>query len=473
MTSADTIVTRFAPSPTGMLHIGGARTALFSWLFAKHHGGRFLLRIEDTDKARSTQEAIDAIVEGMTWLDLSWDGDIVYQSQRDERHAEVAQMMVAEGAAYYCYCSPEELEDMRAEARATGKPMRSRWRDAGPEEAPSGVAPVVRLRAERSGETLLNDLVQGAVAFQNEQLDDFVLVRSDGSPTYMLSVVVDDHDMGITHVIRGDDHLNNAARQLQLFKALGWPVPTYAHIPLIHGPDGAKLSKRHGALGVQSYREMGYLPPALMNYLLRLGWSHGDDEIISREQAIEWFSLDAVNKGAARFDFDKLNHINAHYLRSCDEEILFREVDARLAQKTGAPLSDAVRQRIQRVLPDLVLRAKTLAELAEAAAFLLAERPLVLTDKARKQITPESAAVLGRVHEDLSGLDRWDDEALEDALRGSAEGLGIGFGKVGQPLRAALTGGANSPGLAQVMVALGREETLARIADQVSGAARA
>lgn len=469
MTSADTIVTRFAPSPTGMLHIGGARTALFSWLFARHHGGRFLLRIEDTDKARSTSEAIDAIVDGMEWLDLSWDGDVVYQSQRAARHAEVAQMMIAEGSAYYCYCSAEELDEMRAEARTTGKPIRSRWRDAGPEDAPAGAEPVIRLRAARAGETVLNDLVQGPVAFQNEQLDDFVLMRSDGSPTYMLSVVVDDHDMGITHVIRGDDHLNNAARQIQLFQALGWRVPAFAHIPLIHGADGAKLSKRHGALGVQSYREMGYLAPAILNYLLRLGWSHGNDEIISRDQAISWFSLEAVNKGAARFDFDKLNHINAHYLRSCDAQVLFREVDARLTQKTGAPLSDAVRQRIQRVLPDLVLRAKTLAELADAAEFLLAERPLALTDKARKLITPESAAVLGCVHADLSDVAAWDADGLEVALRRSAEAQDIGFGKIGQPLRAVLTGGANSPGLAQVMVALGRDETLARIGDHVTG----
>ncbi len=344
------VVCRFAPSPTGFLHIGGARTALFNWLFARHHGGQFRLRIEDTDRARSTPEAMAAILDGMKWLELDWDGEVVYQFSRAQRHAEVARKLLEEGKAYHCYCSPEELEEMRAKAKAAGKPMRydGRWRDRDPKEAPPGVKPVVRLKARQTGQTVIHDKVQGDVVIGNDQLDDMVLLRADGTPVYMLSVVVDDHDMGVTHVIRGDDHLNNAARQMQLIEALGWPVPVYAHIPLIHGPDGAKLSKRHGALGVDAYRDMGYLPEALRNYLLRLGWSHGDAEIISTKQAIEWFDLDAVGRSAARFDFAKLGNLNGHYLREADDARLVGLVLPRIETILGAPVDEAGRARLLR-----------------------------------------------------------------------------------------------------------------------------
>jgi len=463
-------ITRFAPSPTGMLHIGSARTALFAWLFAKHTGGQFKLRIEDTDKERSTPEAVAAIIDGLTWLELQWDGDIVYQSQRAARHAEVAQILLEAGHAYRCYASAQELAEMREQAKAEGRPVRydGRWRDRPDSEAPPGVAPVIRLKAEHSGETVLDDLVQGQVVIPNATLDDFVLLRSDGSPTYMLSVVVDDYDMGISHVLRGDDHLTNAARQAQIFKAMGWPLPRFAHIPLIHGPDGAKLSKRHGALAVEAYRDMGYLAPALLNYLLRLGWSHGDDEIISIDQAVEWFSLDDVNRGPARFDFDKLNFINAHYLRRSDDGDLAREVIHRLEAAIGKPLLDAQERRIFRAVPDLKLRAKTLAELAEKARFLVAERPLTLTDKARALLAEQVRPTLHQVRNDLARVTDWSEDAVEVSLQQSAATLGLKFGKIAQPLRAALTGGADSPGLAQVITALDREETLARLDDQLS-----
>jgi glutamyl-tRNA synthetase len=464
------VVTRFAPSPTGYLHIGGARTALFNWLFARHHNGIFRLRIEDTDRKRSTPEAIEAILDGLTWLGLGWDDEVVYQSSRMQRHAEVARRLLAEGKAYYCFCTPEELAEMREAARAAGrkKLYDGRWRDRDPSEAPAGVPPVIRIKAPLDGETVIEDLVQGRVAVANEQLDDMVLLRADGTPTYMLSVVVDDHDMGVSHVIRGDDHLTNAFRQTQLFRAMGWPEPQFAHIPLIHGPDGAKLSKRHGALGIAAYRDMGYLPEALRNYLLRLGWSHGDDEIISTGQAIDWFDLDAVGRSPARLDFDKLDNLNGHYIREADDTRLVDLVEPFLADGVDTPLDGPDRARLANAMAGLKPRAKTLKDLAERAAFYVAKRPIPLTPKAEKLLTGAARARLGRLVARLNILPDWREAGLEETVRAFAEAEGVKLGRVAQPLRAALTGSDASPGIFEVMVVLGREESLDRIGDQAS-----
>ncbi len=465
------VVTRFAPSPTGFLHIGGARTALFNWLFARHHGGRFLLRIEDTDRERSTQAAIDAIIAGLDWLGLDHDGEIVMQSHRAARHAEIAHALLAAGKAYRCYASVEELAEMRERARAEGRPVRydGRWRDRDPADAPEGVAPVIRLRAPQDGDTVIEDLVQGKVTIANGQLDDMVLLRADGTPTYMLSVVVDDHDMGITHVVRGDDHLTNAFRQFHIYDLMGWDVPRFAHIPLIHGPDGAKLSKRHGALGVEAYRDMGYLPEALRNYLLRLGWGHGDDEIIPTEQAIEWFDLDGVGRSASRFDFAKLENLNGHYLRQADDDRLTALVLPLVSEKLGrAPGEDAAR-RILQAMPGLKERAKTLVELAESALFLVEERPLAVDEKAKLLLNnPEAREILGHAYTGLKTVTDWTAESLDSTLRTMSEAEGIKFGKIAQPLRAALCGRTTSPGIFDVLAVLGRDESLARIADQIN-----
>ncbi len=462
-----TVVTRFAPSPTGFLHIGGARTALFNWLFARHHGGVFRLRIEDTDRQRSTQQAIDAIIDGLKWLGLDWDDETIFQFARAPRHAEVAMEMLKQGKAYYCYTTPEELEQMRAAARAAGKPMRydGRWRDRDPKDAPQGVKPVVRLKAPTAGETVVQDKVQGEVRVANEQLDDMVLLRSDGTPTYMHSVVVDDHDMGITHVIRGDDHLTNTFRQLQIYQAMGWELPAFAHIPLIHGPDGAKLSKRHGALGVEAYRDMGYLPEALRNYLLRLGWGHGDDEIISTAQAIEWFDLDGVGRAPSRFDFAKLDNLNGHYLRQAEDASLAGEVARRLGVAGDAQLE----QRLAAGMAGLKARAKTLKELADNARFYILKRPLVPDDKARAHLAATALQVLKGLRGVLAGPQSWNGTDLEAAAREFAESNGIKLGQVAQPLRAALTGATTSPPIFEVMQVLGREETLGRIDDALAG----
>ncbi len=459
--SASEVVTRFAPSPTGFLHIGGARTALFNWLYARHHGGKFALRIEDTDKARSTQAAIDAILDGMTWLGLDWDGATHFQSEYAARHAEVARQMLASGHAYRCWMSQEELAAGREAAKAERRPFRTRspWRERedGP-DAPS----VVRLKAPREGETAIDDLVQGRVTVQNEELDDFVLLRSDGSPTYMLAVVVDDHDMGVTHVIRGDDHLNNAFRQLAIIRAMGWPEPVYGHVPLIHGSDGAKLSKRHGALGVETYRdELGILPEALFNYLLRLGWGHGDDEIISREQAVLWFDIDAVGKSPSRFDLKKLENLNGHYLREADP--------ARLAALIAPKIEGADTDLLARAMPVLTPRAKDLNELGEGASFLAKSVPLDMDEKAASLLAGDARDLLGRVRLSLAALRDWTAEATEQAVREVAEMSGVKLGQVAQPLRAALTGRATSPGIFDVLALLGREESLARIADAENG----
>ncbi|WP_340119094.1 glutamate--tRNA ligase [Pelagibius sp. 7325] len=471
-TDSRPVVTRFAPSPTGFLHIGGARTALFNWLFARHHGGTFRLRIEDTDRKRSTQEAIDAILDGLDWLGLDHDGEIVHQFSRAERHAAMARGLLAQGRAYHCYCSPEELEEMRATARAEGRPMRydGRWRDRDASEAPAGVDPVVRLKMPQDGETTIADLVQGPVTVRNDQLDDMVLLRADGTPTYMLSVVVDDHDMDVTHVIRGDDHLTNTFRQYQLYRALDWETPAFAHIPLIHGPDGAKLSKRHGALGVDAYRDMGYLPEALRNYLLRLGWGHGDDEVISTEQAIEWFDLDAVGKSAARFDFVKLESLNGHYLREAASERLVEEVVPRLEKQLGRPLTDTARRHLQQGMNGLKARAKNLVELTENSLFYVVDRPLEMSAKAEKILTPEARRRLAGLQAALAALPDWREADIEEAVRGFAESENCKLGDAAQPLRAALTGSNVSPGIFEVMAVLGREESLARIADQSAAA---
>jgi glutamyl-tRNA synthetase len=468
--SPGSVVTRFAPSPTGFLHIGGARTALFNWLFARHHGGRFLLRIEDTDKERSTQEAIDAILAGMDWLGLANDGEVVYQSRRADQHAEVALKLLAEGHAYKCYASVEELAEMRERARAEGRPIRydGRWRDRDASEAPEGVAPVIRLKAPRSGETVIDDAVQGTVRIANEQLDDMVLLRADGSPTYMLSVVVDDHDMGITHVIRGDDHLTNAFRQSHIYNLMGWEAPIFAHIPLIHGPDGAKLSKRHGALGVESYRDMGYLPEALRNYLLRLGWGHGDDEIISTEQAVDWFDLDGVGRSAARFDFAKLESLNGHYMRQADDGRLTDLIVPFIEKQTGLSIDAPAKGRIRQAMPGLKERAKTLVELADGAVFLVVHRPLKVDEKAQNLLNnPEAKVILGHAMDGLRSVTEWNAESLDLTLRQLSEAEGIKFGKIAQPLRAALCGRTTSPGIFDVLAVLGREESLGRIADQM------
>jgi glutamyl-tRNA synthetase len=458
------VVTRFAPSPTGFLHIGGARTALFNWLYARRHGGKFVLRIEDTDKARSTREAIGAILDGMKWLGLDWDGATWFQSEFANRHAAVAQELLASGHAYKCWMTQEELAAQRAAAQAERRPFRtdSAWRDCAP-DAPTPDAPyVVRLKAPREGETVIEDQVQGRVAVQNSELDDFVLLRSDGSPTYMLAVVVDDHDMGITHVIRGDDHLNNAFRQLVIVRAMGWPEPVYAHVPLIHGQDGAKLSKRHGALGVDAYRDqLGILPEALFNYLLRLGWGHGDDEIISREQAIAWFDIDAVGKSPSRFDLKKLESVNGHYLRGAEP--------ARLAALVAPKLPGADEALLARAMPVLTPRAKDLNELADGAAFLFKSVPLDMDEKAASLLDGAARTLLAHVHRALSALPDWTEAGTEQAVREVAEALGVKLGQVAQPLRAALTGRATSPGIFDVLMLLGREESLARVADAMTG----
>ncbi|MBA2587781.1 MAG: glutamate--tRNA ligase [Alphaproteobacteria bacterium] len=456
-------VLRFAPSPTGMLHIGGARTALFNWLYARHAGGTFLLRIEDTDRTRSTPEAVEAILNGMTWMGLDWDGDVTYQFARAARHREVAEKMLAEGKAYRCYATAEELTAAREEQKAAGKPMRydGRWRDRIPGPAEEGKPSVVRLKARQTGETIVHDVVLGDVRFENAQLDDMVLLRSDGTPTYMLAVVVDDADMGVTHVIRGADHLNNAARQLQLIEAMGAAVPVYGHLPLINGPDGAKLSKRHGALAVEAYRDMGYLPETMRNYLLRLGWSHGDDEIIPTAQAIEWFNFDSIGKSAARMDYKKLDNLNGHYIRETADATLVAEVTAFLAREKRT-LSMTARQRLESAMPSLKERAKTLVELIGGAEFLFNDGPRTLDAEAEKLLTPEGRGALAAVLPALEATG-WASAELEAAARAFAEGTGVKLGQVAQPLRAALTGKASSPPLFEMLALLGREESLVRL----------
>jgi glutamyl-tRNA synthetase len=455
-----TIRTRFAPSPTGLLHIGGVRTALFNFLFARHHGGAFLLRVEDTDKARSTAEAVQVILEGLDWLGLNPDAPPVFQSTREARHVEVAEALLARGQAYKCYASAEELRIMREEAQAAGKPPRydGRWRDRDPAEAPEGVKPAIRLKAPRTGETVLHDLVQGKVTVQNAELDDMILLRSDGTPTYLHAVVVDDHDMDISHVIRGDDHLTNTFRQMQIFNAMGWELPAFAHIPLIHGADGAKLSKRHGAVSVLEFREQGFLPEALCNYLLRLGWGHGDSEFLTREEQIALFTLEGVGRAASRMDYAKLSHLNGVWLRGADDARLTAEVVARLGD-----VDDVAAARILALMPGLKERARTLVELAASAAFLTRSVPLNFEPKAEALLTGEARTMLGRLAKVL-GQVVWEPLELDGALRLFATAEGQKLGQVAQPLRAALTGSTMSPGIDATLAALGRDESLARLA---------
>ena len=467
------IVTRFAPSPTGFLHIGGARTALFNWLYARGRGGKMLLRIEDTDRERSTQGAIDAILDGIRWLGLDWDGDVIFQYARAERHREAAMSLLASGNAYRCYATPDELTAMREAARAEGRPLRydGRWRDRDPSEAPAGVKPVIRLRAPTTGETVVEDGVQGRVVWQNKDLDDLVLLRSDGNPTYMLAVVVDDHDMGVTQVIRGDDHLTNAARQRQISDALGWAAPAMAHIPLIHGADGAKLSKRHGALGVDAYRDLGYLPSALRNYLVRLGWSHGDQEVFSTEEMIAAFDLKAIGRSPARFDFAKLENLNGLYIRGAADADLVRAIEDVLpalgpARGIAAPLAPALREKLSAAMPGLKERAKTLVDLLDSAYYLTAARPLALDEKAKVLLGDEARARLAAILPALESLPDWNAAATEAAVRHFAEANALKLGLIAQPLRAALTGRATSPPVFDVMAVLGREECLGRLRDQ-------
>ena len=463
------VVTRFAPSPTGYLHIGGARTALFNYLFARANDGKFTLRIEDTDRARSTGEAIEAILAGLRWLGLDWDGEEVYQSARAERHRGVAEALLQAGAAYRCYATSEELTEMREAARAAKRPMRydGRWRDRDPAEAPEDAPYTVRIKAPQAGETTIEDAVQGRVTVPNAELDDFVLLRSDGTPTYMLAVVVDDHDMSVTHLIRGDDHLNNAFRQKAIIDAMDWPLPIWAHVPLIHGADGAKLSKRHGALGVEGYRDMGFLPEALENYLLRLGWGHGDEDIIGRERAVELFSLKGIGRNPARFDIKKLESLNGHYIRQAEDDRLCALAAPRIEAAIGRELTADEQNLLLRTIPELKPRAKTINELADGALFLFRTRPLAMDDKAAALLEKDGGDLLGAARSALSAEDDWTAAPLGETLRELAAARDVGLGKIAQPLRAALTGRTVSPGVFEMLELLGREESLARIDDQL------
>ncbi|MGC6471773.1 MAG: glutamate--tRNA ligase [Parvibaculales bacterium] len=456
------VVTRFAPSPTGYLHIGGARTALFNWAFARHTGGKFLLRIEDTDRARSTDEAIDAILAGLDWLGLEPDESPVFQHQQLDRHVAVADALLQSGHAYKCTCTPAELDEMRETARKAGQPIRydGRCRDktGWDDNAPY----VVRFKAPRDGQTIVKDVVLGDVTVDNNQLDDLVLLRSDRTPTYMLSVVVDDHDMGVTHVIRGDDHLTNAARQQQIYRALGWPIPIFAHIPLIHGPDGTKLSKRHGALGVEAYAEMGYLPAAMRNYLARLGWSHGDEELFSTDELITWFNLAGIGKSPARFDFDKLGHVNAHHLRRTDDKLLVAALTDRFAEIAGHEDS------LTNALPLIKEKANTLDELFEQTAFLRAMPPIEIEEKLQKALDPERIALLTRLLPELTALPNWDKNSLEACLTAFMEAQDIKMGQIGPALRACLTGTTKSPAIYDVLYLLGKDNCTSRISAQIS-----
>lgn len=466
------VVTRFAPSPTGFLHIGGARTALFNWLLARHFGGTFKLRIEDTDRERSTQAATDAILDGLQWLDLDWDGDVVYQHARADRHREIVGQLLEGGHAYRCYATPEDLTAMREKAEAEKRPpvYDGRWRDRDPSEAPDGVPPAIRLKTPNEGTTTVADAVQGEVTFENTNLDDLIILRSDGSPTYNLAVVVDDHDMGVTHVVRGVDHLTNAARQSQIYAALGWDIPIFAHVPLIHGQDGAKLSKRHGALGVEAYRAMGYLPVALRSYLVRLGWSHGDEEMFSTERLVELFDLPAIGKSAARFDTAKLADLNGQFIREATLADLTKAARAVIPEREdGSAISDGFErvgwEKFAAIVPALQERAKTLNDVIDGTLFMIADRPLAFDGKAAKQITETSRPYLADLAARFSALCEWTVDAIEADVRAYAEHQGVGLGKIAQPLRAALTGTTVSPPIFDVAHVLGRDEAVARLRD--------
>ena len=464
------VITRFAPSPTGFLHIGGVRTALFNWLYAKRKGGKYLLRIEDTDRKRSTTEAVNAILNGLDWLGLKPDEAPVYQFSRRERHVEVVNELLKRGQAYRCYCTPAELAAMREKAKSEKRTPRydGTWRDRDQSTAPPGVEPVIRLRAQKSGETIIEDSVQGKVTVANSEMDDLIMLRSDGTPTYMLSVVVDDHDMGVTHAIRGDDHLTNAFRQAQIFRALDWQPPLYAHIPLIHGPDGAKLSKRHGALGIEAYREAGYLPEAILNYLCRLGWSHGNDEFFSMEQAISWFDISDINKGASQIDFEKLARLNAKYIETCPTSRLLDLITPGIEANIGAPVSDLLRARLENGLDSLRLRAQTISQLVDISLFYCFSRPLKYTARAEEILEKTDRSRLVALLPALSTIDDWTEETLKEVIVSHADNIGQKLGSIALPLRAALTGTHNSPSIFEVAVVLGKEETLGRISDALT-----
>ena len=463
------VVTRFAPSPTGFLHIGGARTALFNWLYARHTGGKYLLRIEDTDRKRSTAEAIDAILTGLDWLGLSPDEDPTYQFSRRDRHLEVVEELLARGQAYRCFCTPEELAVMREKAKAEKRSARydGTWRDRDPADAPAGIDPVIRFRAPQDGETVLADAVQGTVTVANSEMDDLIMLRADGTPTYMLSVIVDDHDMGVTHAIRGDDHLTNAFRQTQIFRAMDWEPPLYAHIPLIHGPDGAKLSKRHGALGIEAYRDMGYLPEAVLNYLCRLGWSHGDDEFFSMDQAISWFDIAHINKGASRIDFEKLANLNAKYIDASSTDRLLELMTPGIEEKTGQPLSDDIRGRLDAGMDSLKSRAQTIPQLIDKSLFYFSNRPLYYNDNACKILDDDGKSRLTSLLPKLAAAEDWTQDSLEELVKSYAAEINEKLGKIAQPLRAALTGTNVSPSIFEIAAVLGKEETLGRIEDAI------
>lgn len=460
-----TVITRFPPSPTGFMHIGTARTALFNWLYARKFGGKMLFRIEDTDRARHSEEAVTAIINGLKWLELDWDGDIVSQFSRIDLHAKIAHELIAKGEAYFCYCSPEELEAMREQAKKDGKPTfyDRRWRDRDPKDAPKDIKPVIRIKAPLDGSSTVHDKVQGDVTVQNDHLDDFILLRSDGTPTYMLSVVVDDHDMGVTHVIRGDDHLNNTFRQNIIYNAMGWTLPTYAHLPLIHGPDGGKFSKRHGAQGVEEYRDMGYLPAAMRNYLLKLGWSHGDDEIISDSQALEWFDLPGIVRSPARFDFDKLNHINAHYMHQADGENLIERSRPFYKSRHNLEIDDLAKKRILAHQDELKSRAKTLLQFVDESAFYAKTVPFSYDEKAKAELDA-GQDILKHLKNALETEENFTADAVQFLCKHIADHYAAGkLGKVAMPLRAALTGTTVSPSVFKAAEILGKDEVLARL----------
>ena len=464
------VVTRFAPSPTGLLHIGGVRTALFNWLFAKHHGGKYLLRIEDTDQKRSTKDAIQAIVDGLEWLKLQPDEKTIFQSHNSERHSEIVNELLSAGLAYPCYCSPEELQEMREKARSSGtsRLYDGKWRDKKPQDAPSGINPVIRFKTPIKGETIIEDLVQGSVSVSNQQLDDMILLRADRTPTYILSAVIDDHDMGVTHIIRGDDHLTNAFRQTQLFDALKWNKPIYAHIPLIHGPDGTKLSKRHGALGIDQYKEMGYLPEALLNYLVRLGWSHGNEEIFSMKQAIRWFDLKNVSKGAARINFDKLKSVNAHYIKETNDPFLVELIKDSVAEKLNISLNDKMLERLTKGISGLKSRVKTLPELVDLSLFYFYQRPIKFDREARVLLDNDAKILMKGLSTLFKSVTPWTEDSLECAIKDFAKQKNVKLGKIAQPLRAALTGTTISPSIFEVAEILGKQETIDRLKDIIN-----
>lgn len=458
------VITRFAPSPTGFLHIGGVRTALFNWLFAKNNGGLFKLRIEDTDLKRSTEEAKQAIINGLKWMNLNWDGDIIYQSQRQERHKEIVNKLIENGHAYKCYCTPEELEEMRALAKSQKKAPRynGKWRDLNPDLAPKDIKPVIRIKCPQTGTTKLKDLVQGEININNSELDDFIIMRSDGTPTYMLSVVVDDYDMEVTHVIRGVDHLTNTVRQQQIYNAMTWNLPIYAHIPLIHGMDGSKLSKRHGALGVNTYSEMGYLKETMLNYLLRLGWSHGDKEIFTKDEAINLFNLESIGKSSAKFDIDRLNSLNAHYINNCDNNELSEYINI-YYNKEGINLTNKNKELIINGLNGIKARARTLIELKEMTSFYVVSSPIPLDEKSKKVLNTENIKLLKNYVPYLEKIDNWTEKEIEENIKSYCINYGINLGKLAQPLRAAITGKSVSPGLYELMEVLGKKETIDRL----------